>query len=69
MSNISGPIVGAQTILSMVLDNDCNPPNPFVIDLCCKQLSFKWERVVSGYWNGERWIHGSYIFTDLMVES
>ena len=67
-SDFSGPLVGAQTILSVVLDNECDPPNPFVISLHCKRLNFTWERVTPGNWNGDKWVHGSYIFSDLKIE-
>ena len=67
MSNISGPVAGGQEILSHLLDSECDPANPYVIELHCRKIQFSWERAIDGRWEGNEWIPSTYIFTDFMV--
>jgi hypothetical protein len=57
-------------LLAAILDNDCDPANPYTIKLHCKVLEFHWVRVKSGYWvvdgmGCEHWVPGVYAITKM----
>lgn len=52
-------------IVAAILDNECDPPNPYVIQLHCAEVKFNWTRIVEGHWDRANpskhvWIPGQY---------
>lgn len=49
-------------LVAAILDNECEPENPFVIELHCTQIFIYWTRIESGRWDGVIWIPGVYSY-------
>lgn len=49
-------------LVATILDNECDPSNPYEIQLHCKQILVFWDKKCGGKWseNESRWIPGQY---------
>lgn len=50
-------------LVAAILDGDCDPKNPLVIELHCVKILIYWERIRHGYWNDSEWVDGVYEYT------
>lgn len=50
-------------LVPVILDNECDPRNPYVIHLHCVSVFVHWKRIESGKWENDKWIAGKYDYT------
>lgn len=56
-------------LIAFILDNECDPPNPYEIRLHCTVIGFKWERVRSGELGEDgKWVYGEYKITEKYIK-
>lgn len=56
-----------QDAFAHILDNDCDPSNPYIIPLHCKEIKIYWEEIYPGRWCGECWIPRGLTITKIEV--